>query len=238
MPELRGATKRVARGGVGVSAVLDKGAAVEILLAARRIADQAKEEGAMGGLKVPRATCDHMGGVLADSVLQAGLNYTTVVRPRVMAILQTYPKVDTVSALVKLTKKRKTAEFLNWNHHEKVTRFESLVSFMEDWAIEDAEDLRSALNDAGFCKAMQTIHGIGPKTVDYMACLVGIDSIAVDRHVRTFAKKVGVENSDYQFLQRSFCFAADLLALPRREFDAWLWRSASSSAQKQLYLAL
>ncbi|MGO4382500.1 hypothetical protein [Pseudoduganella sp. RAF53_2] len=221
-----------------MSAVLDQDAAIQILLAARRIADHAKEEGALACLQIPRATCDHMGGVLADSVLQAGLNYTTVVRPRVMAILQTYPKVDTVSALVKLTKKRKTAEFLNWNHYEKVTRFESLVSFMRDWEVEDVEDLRSALKDANFCSAMQTLNGIGPKTVDYMACLVGIDSIAVDRHVRTFAKKVGVENSDYHFLQRSFCCAADLLALPRREFDAWLWRSASSSAQQQLNLAL
>ncbi|WP_426344102.1 hypothetical protein ACN9MU_02680 [Pseudoduganella sp. R-32] len=238
MPELRGATECIERGGVSLSAALDKGAAIEILLAARRIADQAKEEGALRSPKVPRATCDHMGGVLADSVLQSGLNYKTVVRPRVMAILQTYPKVDTVSALVKLTQRRKTAEFLNWNHHEKVTRFESLVSFMKDWGIEDAEDLRSALNDADFCNAMQSINGIGPKTVDYMACLVGIDSIAIDRHVRTFAKKVGVESSDYQFLKRSFCCAADLLSLPRREFDAWLWRNATFPMPKQLNLAL
>lgn len=221
-----------------MSAVIDKSAAIEILLAARRIADHAKEEGVIGVMLPPRATCDHMGGVLADSVLQAGLNYMTVVRPRVQAILQSYPKHDTVSALVKLTKKRKTGEFLMWEHHEKVTRFESLVTFLKDWGVEDTEDLRTALLDQEFCDAVQTVNGIGPKTVDYMACLVGIDSIAVDRHVRTFAKKVGVENNDYHFLRRSFCYAADLLSLPRREFDAWLWRSASTPRQEQLHLPL
>lgn len=71
-----------------------------------------------------------------------------------------------------------------------------------------------------------------------MACLVGIDSIAVDRHVRAFARSVGVENDDYHFLRKSFCCAADLLSLPRREFDAWLWRRATVPAQVQLSLAV
>jgi hypothetical protein len=220
-----------------VSATISNGSAIEILLAARRIADLAKDEGVIGGILIPRATCDHMGGVLADSVLQAGLNYKTVVRPRVMAILESYPEHDTVSAVFSLTKERKTGEFLNWSHPEKLTRFESLVAFLSDWGIEDTDDLRTALQDVQFCEAIQTVNGIGPKTVDYMACLVGIDSIAVDRHVRTFAKKVGVKNTDYQFLHRSFCYAADLLELPRREFDAWLWRSATTPDQAQLNFA-
>jgi endonuclease III-like uncharacterized protein len=213
-------------------------AAIEVLLAARRIADHAKDEGALSELQAPRATCDHVGAILADSVLQAGLNYTTVVRPRVLNILQNYPQVDTISALVKLVKKKQTGVFLSWQHYEKVTRFEDLVTFLKGWGIEDAQDLRANLALEHFCSEVQTVNGVGPKTVDYMACLVGIDSIAVDRHVRTFAKTVGVENNDYHFLRRSFCCAADLLELPRREFDAWLWRRAAFSSQKQLSLAI
>lgn len=215
-----------------------KGSAIEVLLAARRIADHAKDEGALWELKVPRATCEHLGAVLADSVLQAGLNYATVVRPRVLAILRTYSSHDTVSSLLELIKEQRTGEFLSWRHHEKVTRFETLVVFLKEWGVEDVHDLRSNLALEEFCEAIQTLNGIGPKTVDYMACLVGIDSIAVDRHVRTFAKSVGVENDDYHFLRKSFCCAADLLELPRREFDAWLWRRAASSSQIQLSLGL
>lgn len=215
-----------------------KGSAIEVLLAARRIADHAKDEGALCEQRAPRATCDHLGAVLADSVLQAGLNYTNVVRPRVLAILRTYPTLDTISALLGLIQERRTGAFLNWRHHEKVNRFEMLVAFLRNSGIEDVQDLRVSLASEQFCDAIQTINGVGPKTVDYMACLVGIDSIAVDRHVRTFAKKVGVENDDYHFLRRSFCCAADLLVLPRREFDAWLWRRAVVPAQVQLSLGV
>jgi hypothetical protein len=215
-----------------------KESAVEVLLAARRIADHAKVEGALFGEKHPRATCEHLGAVLADSVLQAGLNYTTVVRPRVLAILRAHPSRHTISSLVSLIQNGETGAFLNWRHHEKVSRFEALVAFMKDWGIEDVKDLRVGLASEEFHDAIRTVNGIGPKTVDYMACLVGIDSIAVDRHVRTFAKMVGVENDDYHFLRKSFCCAADLLSLPRREFDAWLWRRAAAPAQVQLTLGV
>ncbi|AIV60537.1 hypothetical protein [Burkholderia pseudomallei] len=221
-----------------MSSIGEKAAAFEVLLAARRIADHAKDEGALFDEKFPRTTCDHLGAVLADSVLQAGLNYTTVVRPRVQAILRAHPTRNTISSLVSLIRDGKTSAFLNWRHHEKVRRFEALVAFMVDWGIEDVKDLRGRLASDEFRDAIQAVHGIGPKTVDYMACLIGIDSIAVDRHVRTFAKTVGVENADYHFLRKSFCCAADLLSLPRREFDAWLWRRAVAPAQVQLTLGV
>lgn len=208
--------------------------AIEVLLVARRIANRAKDEGVLFEEKHPRATCEHLGAVLADSVLQAGLNYTTVVRPRVLAILRIHPNRHTISSLVSLIQNGGAGAFLNWRHHEKVRRFEELVAFLQRWGVEDAQDLCACLASDEFCNAVQSVSGIGPKTVDYMACLVGIDSVAVDRHVRTFAKAVGVENDDYHFLRASFCCAADLLSLPRREFDAWLWRRASAPAQLAL----
>lgn len=211
---------------------------VEVLLVARLIANRAKDEGALFDEKHPRATCEHLGAVLADSILQAGLNYTTVVRPRVLAILQAHPKRDTISSLISLIQDREVGAFLNWRHFEKMSRFEALVLFLQGRGVEDVQDLRLALASAEFCEAMQTVSGIGPKTVDYMACLVGIDSIAVDRHVRAFARAVGVKNDDYHFLRKSFCCAADLLSVPRREFDAWLWRRATVPAQVQLSLAV
>lgn len=212
------------------------GSTLEVLLMARRIANRAKDEGVLFAERHPRPTCEHLGAVLADSVLQAGLNYATVVRPRVMEILRTHSRCHTISSLFSLVKRGETHEFLNWLHHEKVSRFEALVIFLQRRGVEDAQDLRVALASDEFWDAMQTVNGIGPKTVDYLACLVGVESIAVDRHVRTFAKAAGVENNDYHFLRASFCCAADLLSLPRREFDAWLWRRAAAPAQVQMAL--
>lgn len=212
--------------------------AVNVLLAARRIATHAMNEGALYEEKLPRVTCDHLGAVLADSVLQAGLNYATVVRPRVLAIQRAHPNQKTISSLVSLVLAGGARDFLNWRHHEKVARFEALVLFLEKQGVENVQDLRAHLASDDFREAIQTVNGIGPKSVDYMACLIGIDSIAVDRHVRAFAKTVGVESVDYYFLRKAFCSAADLLSLPRREFDAWLWRRATASAQTQLALSL
>lgn len=212
--------------------------AIEMLLIARRIANYAKDEGVLLGDKKVRLTCEHLGAVIADSVLQAGLNYTTVVRPRVLDILRAHPECLTISSLLSVIKNGGSGAFLNWRHHEKISRFEALVIFLHGWGIEDAEDLRAGLGTDEFCCAIQTVNGIGPKTVDYMACLVGLDTIAVDRHVRAFAKAVRVDNDDYQFLRETFCYAADLLSLPRREFDAWLWRRAVAPVQDQAQLAL
>lgn len=207
---------------------------IEILLTARRIADHASIE-TSPERDIQRATYDHLGAVIADSILQAGLNYTTVVQPRVQNIIKNHPAANTLSSLLVLVEGGKSKDFLNWNHHEKIYRFESLIRFLKEWGIEDTQDLRTHLELKPFCRAVQTVHGIGPKTVDYMACLVGIDSIAVDRHVRAFAKQVGVQSSDYHFLQKAFCYAADLLAIPRREFDSWLWKRATYSTPIRLH---
>lgn len=211
---------------------------IEVLLTARRIADFAREEGALSEKHRSRVNCDHMGAVIADAVLQAGLNYSTVVRPRILNILRKFPNEDRVSVLVKLVSQRRTADFLNWHHPEKISRFERLVEFLRDKNIESARDLRDHLQTDDFCNALRNINGIGPKTVDYMACLVGIDSIAVDRHVRTFAKRVGVEREDYSFLRQAFCYAADLLTLPRRDFDAWVWRKEATASSPQFSFSL
>ena len=151
---------------------------IELLTVARRIANYAKEEGALQGNRAHRTRCDHLGAVLADSILQAGLNYSTVVRPRVQTILRVHPYLLTVSSLVTIIQKGETSSLLNWRHHEKLRRFEELVAFLQSRGIQDVHDLRASLISKDFCNALQKLNGIGPKTVDYMACLVGIDSIA------------------------------------------------------------
>ncbi|TOO24339.1 hypothetical protein CGH40_22920, partial [Vibrio parahaemolyticus] len=87
--------------------------------------------------------------------------------------------------------------------------------------------------DADFCNELQTLNGIGPKTVDYMKCLVGIDSVAVDRHIKSFAKAAGIERFDYDFLRDVFCSAADLLSISRRSFDSWVWRTLAVQESPQ-----
>ncbi|MCO6051520.1 hypothetical protein NGM99_17180 [Mesorhizobium sp. RP14(2022)] len=208
--------------------------AVENLKAARAIANLAAAEGVFAYPAKNRRSYFHLGAVVADAVLQAGLNYSSVVRPRINRIMAEYPDADNVNVLIDIVHSGMASEFLNWKHHVKTNRFEKLVITLRDADIKNVTILRDGLHCERFCQNLLSIKGVGPKTVDYMACLIGIDSIAVDRHVRNFAKQAGIESRDYNFLKTVSCLAADLLAIRRRDFDAWIWAHQSKQGVSQL----
>ena len=209
---------------------------IDVLIAARRVADFAMEEGVLFSRSVSRPVCHHMGAVIADSILQSGLNYNTVVLPRVSNILRSFPHMDRTSMLVKLIDQGKAGQFLGWSHPEKLGRFERVVQFMHIQQVDLVEDLKEKLCSGSFRLELQSLNGIGPKTIDYLGCLVGVDSIAVDRHIRDFANQAGLQNEGYHFLHSVFCCAADLLEISRRDFDAWVWRRESTAHQYSLAL--
>jgi hypothetical protein len=211
---------------------------VELLKAARRVADFASALGVPSTYAVRRSTYDHAGALLADAVLQAGLRYRTVVWPRVGRILKEFPDADRVSALVYFVREGNTTHLLDWRHPTKIVRFERLVDFLHAAGIDTTDDIRLAFASDGFSAELQQVNGVGPKTVDYIACLVGIESIPVDRHIRSFASKAGINRNDYGFLKNAFCFAADLLSISRREFDAWIWSREAQVSGSQLSLEL
>ncbi|MDW9481311.1 hypothetical protein GOB57_21940 [Sinorhizobium meliloti] len=196
---------------------------VQMLLAARRVADFAAGIGIDIKASEIGAAYDHMGAFLTDTVLQAGLNYKTVVLPRVQSVLARYPYHYRTSDVMEIVRSGEASAFLTWTHGEKIARFESLATFLHARSVETVSDLRKHLGDDRFVGSVLALKGIGNKTVDYMGCLAGLDSVAVDRHIRTFAKRAGVAEEDYHFLRYVFCCSADLLGVSRRSFDAWVW---------------
>lgn len=208
----------------------------DALYAARCIADHAVRAGVLASRVSCRPVYHHMGAVLADSVLQAGLNYAKVVKPRIASILRTFPHATTVNILIEVIEMEGSPKFLQWEHREKVSRFDSLVAFVAEAEIESTSELGEALRDESFRSDIRHVRGIGPKTVDYMACLVGVDCIAVDRHIRGFAEFAGLEDDSYDYLRDVFSFAADLLSISRREFDASIWHYQSAKTARQLSL--
>lgn len=200
---------------------------IETLIAARTVADFAASEGVFLARQQTRGCYNHLGAALADAVLQAGLRYDTVVRPRIERILVEYPEATSIDILTEIVSSGKSSQFLNWQHNEKISRFESVVYSMHSLGIVGIEDLRTKLRKDSFCRHLCSIRGVGPKTVDYMACLVGIDAIPIDRHIRSFAQQAGLRSKNYDDLKKIFCFAADLLSMPRRSFDSWIWKRQS-----------
>jgi hypothetical protein len=202
-------------------------ATLETLKSARCIANYAVGMGINTETKETRPITDHLGAVLADTALQAGLNYRSVVRPRVERILHQYPDAADMVGLQKVLENRSIAEFLQWKHPDKIGRFTALQELLQSERLQTVADLRRWLLSGNSRNALLDISGVGPKTVDYLCCLVGIDCIPVDRHVKLFAKNAGIEARDYEGIRLAVSFAADLLGISRRTFDAWLWNLAS-----------
>lgn len=205
----------------------------DLVYAARCIADHAVQAGILASHVPYRPVYYHIGAVLADSVLQAGLNYAKVGKPRIEFILDEFPRAATVNFLTEVLKTEGSSKFLQWKHDEKISRFDSLVAFVAEAGIETTSELGEALGDYAFRAEIRHLRGVGPKTVDYMGCLVGVDSIAVDRHIRGFAEFAGLENNGYDYLRDVFSFAADLLSISRREFDASIWEFQTEKFSQQ-----
>jgi hypothetical protein len=210
---------------------------LEELTSARRIADHASVLGVEDSPATPRVASNHLGAVLADAILQAGVSYRTVVRTRVDRIYSEFPKAATLPGLMTLLEQQGIADFLSWKHHVKVSRFESLIELLLVQNISDTVELKSWLCGSDARDHLLSLHGIGPKTCDYLCCLVGIDCIAVDRHVRTFAGEAGVIIDDYDQLKSVVSCAADLLGIARRDFDSWIWQTVSTRNVDQRQLS-
>jgi hypothetical protein len=74
-----------------------------------------------------RPTEQSMGAVIADAVLQAGLNYRTVVAPRVERIAREYPEAATTSGFIALAGRIGFDKLLRWDHPEKPRRAHSVA---------------------------------------------------------------------------------------------------------------
>jgi hypothetical protein len=193
------------------------------LSCARLVVELAEKKGVVSRNPSYREPLYHIGAILADAALQAGLNYRTVVKVRIDRIVQIFPEAETLSGTFDAIESIGVADFLRWYHHTKVSRFVCLAELLRNESINDFHQLRAWLQNPACREKLRAIHGVGPKTVDYLCGLVGLDYIAVDRHIRAFASDAGVTTADYDFLQIVVSYAADLLGVSRRHFDASIW---------------
>jgi len=210
---------------------------LEELDLARRIADYADDLGVGQSRVALRVASAHLGAVLADAILQAGVSYQNVVRARVERIHSRFPEAATLPGLIVVLKEKGAAEFLLWSHPVKMARFMSLTHLLAEHNIHTTVELRIWLHGSDAREHLLNLHGIGPKTCDYLSCLVGIDCVAIDRHVRRFASEAGVGISDYTKLKSVISYAADLLGMSRRDFDAWIWRTVSGNNPRESQLS-
>ena len=166
---------------------------------------------------------DHIGALFTDAILQAGVSYRSVVRPRVESVLIRFPEAKTVSAFSRVLERYGVKDVLRWNNTAKIRRMEDLVSFCMFHSINTANELTHFLNNESGEKQLKEINGIGDKTCDYMKRLLGFDTVAVDRHIREFLIDADIVYDDYFEIKEVVEFAADFMDMARRKLDYSIW---------------
>lgn len=173
--------------------------------------------------KRPEPAYQHMGALIVDSVLQAGLNYRTVVWPRVERVLKTYPQACTTSTFHTVICKNGEDKVMQWRHPEKPRRMIALIAVLMTCQIETVDELQDWLLLEESSQLLIEIKGIGNKTVDYIRNLAGLSTVAVDRHIRHFVIDAGITCSGYDDYQDTVKSAAKLLSVSAYDLDKAIW---------------
>lgn len=170
----------------------------------------------------------HIGALFTDIILQAGLNYKSVVKPRVEKIMLDFPEAKNLDSLKFAIKKHSLEKVLNWKHSVKLERFNNLVTFCSARNINSCVDLTRFLSHKDNRILFLSVKGLGPKTLDYTMKLLNFDTIAVDRHIIGFMESAGLNHINYNNTKKTVEFAADLLNVSRSSLDETIWYYMSS----------
>jgi hypothetical protein len=138
----------------------------------------------------------HMGAMLCDAGLQAGVRYETVVRPRIEHLVATWPE-PTLSAFEARTADPAALEEVLQFRGRKLDTIRQLTSHLRAEGIDTVEEFSSWLDLPSNASSLFEIKGIRDKTVDYLRLLVGLPDAAVDRHLRRFVQRAWPKATTY-----------------------------------------
>jgi len=170
---------------------------------------------------------DHMGAILVDAGLQAGIKYETAVVPRVNRLLEDYPEAKTTSAFQRILMVVGAHTLLDWKGEKKVNTIVDTTLFFVTEGLETVDDLRAWLGEPENLQRLKGIKGIGDKTADYFKILTGISTSAIDRHLYTFFERAGVKVGDYDDAKLLMGETAVLLGRDERTLDYSIWKYMS-----------
>jgi len=179
-------------------------------------------------LPVNHGSYEHMGATITDTVLQAGLNYRTVVEPRVQALRQKYPGAKSTTGFLNTIAYEGLKTLLDWNHPEKPQRVLEMTYFFSNERIETEGDLRKWMSHPGNSQLLLGLRGVGPKTLDYLKLLIGIPSVAVDRHIRVVVQEAGLTYKRYADVKEVVGITAEILDVELGSLDRAIWSYMST----------
>ena len=165
----------------------------------------------------------NMSATLTDSVLQAGMNYKSVVYPRVYNILKKYTDYKTTCDFIILFQTIPLEEIIQWKNPKKQATIRELAWYLYNNNVESEDDLAVWLLNDENAERMLEIKGVGRKTVDYMKLLSGQQAIPIDRHMFKFLEIAGIVTSDYLEASKILRKTALELNLGESVLDKTIW---------------
>jgi endonuclease III len=73
---------------------------------------------------------------------------------------------------------------------------------------------------------------VGPKTIEFLKLLVGLEAVAIDVHVLRATKAAGVREKDPVKLAVLFATAAKICGRRLSEIDGAIWNERASKAEQ------
>lgn len=171
----------------------------------------------------------HMGATITEAILQAGVKFETVVRPRVQKLKSNYPIAKTTTEFLKLLDDVGFLELINWKEGtRKANSIYGVTRFFVETHIETEEDLKIWFNNESNVRRLQIIKGIKNKTADYFKMLSGHSTVAVDKWIVEFLELAGIKSGSYQEKKEIVIGAADKLGLKANILDFSIWSYMSN----------
>jgi hypothetical protein len=164
----------------------------------------------------------HMGATITDAILQSGLKFETVVRPRIEHVLKSYPD-KTTSGFLLVLRMNGPEKVLRWKNAEKPSRVLKVTEFLSKENVESEADLARWLSDPENVERLRHLRGIGPKTIDYFRLLCGVSTTAIDRHITRFLENAGIVGNTYSDAHSIVSDAAKLLGVSASVLDHSIW---------------
>ncbi|MDI6452845.1 hypothetical protein [Peloplasma aerotolerans] len=172
---------------------------------------------------------NHIGAVICDMSLQAGLNYKNVVYPRIEYILNSFASFKTTSQFTSLINIIDIEDILNFHNKRKIQTIKEIFSLLKNENIETVDEMAEWMTTDFNINQINNINGIGPKTLDYLLKLLGIDSMPVDRHLFSFLKLCNIDVIEYYPAQLIYNEVSRKLNINKLDLDTAIWNYMSKN---------
>jgi hypothetical protein len=169
---------------------------------------------------------DHMGAILVDAFLQAGVNYTNVVLPRVQRI-KAAPEASTTTGLIKKLQTVGPEKLLGFSGKKPMWVLNA-AQFFEDEGVQTAGELKRWLENKSNRPKLNKLKGCGPKTQEYLQLLVGLEIAALDTQLRLFLLTAGIRIDDDSESREILRQVADKMGIKQSTLEFSIWKHAAN----------